>query len=38
MDRGKDAWIIEGIDEIKSEMNRNRRVLGALGTRELVFH
>jgi aminoglycoside 2''-phosphotransferase len=23
MDKGKDAWIIEGIDEIKSEMNRN---------------
>ena len=23
MVRGRDAWIIEGIDEIKSEMNRN---------------
>ena len=24
MDRGKDAWISEGMDEIISEMNRNR--------------
>ena len=23
IDRGKDAWIIEGLDEIKSEMNKN---------------
>ena len=24
IDRGKEAWVIEGIDDIKSEVNRNR--------------